>query len=579
MLTSILSGDELREVAGRASTIDERRAGLAIVEEPTDDDERERVLGLLSDWRQAAAAGDDKLFVKRLRRDGLDKQTALHLLGRARLPAELPLPRWALVFQHVITEKGDLSLLPPIKPLGRGDDTEPAPFQELLWPIVVAARRLLDERTGHVLLRLFAGSAIVALEHSLLLRLAILCGPGLFGDFSLFRHVTHYQRGRFSLPFSKPGSRVIYEAYLDAWRTGRCRDFFLAHPVAARLIGVTVSHWVEGTAELVERLARDLPAIGEMFSVGVRPGPVEAIETDLSDPHRGGRTVAILTFANDLKLVYKPKDLRIDAAWCGLVGWLDDRGAPVGVKPVRVLSLDGYGWAEFIRSDRNADEVGHEPDHVTFYRRAGGLLALLHMLRGTDFHHENVVSSDGFPVPVDLETLLHPDVMKPASVDPADDASESAMALLKASVLATLYLPTRVLGPGGRLNAIGGLDDPSENIGTVWRFRQINTDAMAAIGAPAFTDEPEPIFGNTTLVAAHFQGFMEGFNELYAFMSRHRAALLAPNGPLLPFRGLVVRVIVKATLAYGLVQRRARAYPNLFNGAAWSIHFELLASR
>ena len=328
MTTSILSDDDVRDIAGRASTIDERLAGVVVVEQPTGPAESERAHSILSAWRHAAAAGDDALFAKRLRWEGLDERTALRLLGRAHLPAGRALPRWSLIFRRVIAETDEPSPPIPMRPLRQGEEAEPTPFQELLWPIVVAARRLLDEQAGPGLSRLFAGSAVTTLEHSLLLRLSILCGPGLFGDFSLFRHLTRHQRGRFSLPFSKAGARVIYQAYLEAWRGGRRRDFFLAHPVSARLIGVIVSQWVEGTAELVERLARDLPTLGDTFSCSnVVQGRVESIETDLSDPHRGGRTVAILTFASGEKLVYKPKDLRIDAAWSGLLGWLNDRGA------------------------------------------------------------------------------------------------------------------------------------------------------------------------------------------------------------------------------------------------------------
>jgi type 2 lantibiotic biosynthesis protein LanM len=574
MATSALSDDDVRDIAGRASTIDERLAGLAIAEEPADDTERERAHNLLSEWRRVAVAGDDRLFAKRIRRGGLDEQTALHLFARARLPADLALPHWACVFHRVLARTDEAYSL-PLTPSREDKDIEPTPFQDLLWPIVVAARQLLAKRAGDFLPRLFVGPAIAALEHSLLLRLADLCSPGLFGDFSLFRHLTGHRRGRFSLPFSAPGSRVIYEAYVEAWRSGRCRDFFLAHPVAARLIGVTVSHWVECTNELIERLARDLTDIGDTFHSGLAPGQVEMIDTDLSDPHRGGRTVAILGFTSGLRLVYKPKDLRIDAAWSGLLGWLNDRGAPVRLKPVQVLVRDGYGWAEFIRADKRADRTGSEPDRATFYRRAGGLLALLHMSRATDFHFENVISSGGFPVPIDLESLVHPELASPAGANLSDPASALATSLLRASVLATLYLPSWMWGAGGKLGAIGGLDDPIDP-GTLWtRFARVNTDAMA-IAAPVFNDETESAVGGATLVAAYFRDFMAGFDELYAFLVDNRASLLEPDGPLTQFRGLIVRVILKPTRTYYVVQRRARAYSNLGNGAAWSLYFDYL---
>ncbi|CAM5724428.1 hypothetical protein SANTM175S_04328 [Streptomyces antimycoticus] len=48
------------------------------------------------------------------------------------------------------------------------------------------------------------------------------------------------------------------------------------------------------------------------------------------------------------------------------------------------------------------------PDAAGFYWRTGALLALVHALRGTDFHHENIIAAGEHPVLVDLEALLHP---------------------------------------------------------------------------------------------------------------------------------------------------------------------------
>ena len=245
------------------------------------------------------------------------------------------------------------------------------------------------------------------------------------------------------------------------------------------------------------------------------------------------------------------------------------------LKPVQVLPRDGYGWAEFIDADKSPGETTGERNQAPFYRRAGGLLALLHMLRATDFHHENVISSNGYPVPVDLESLLHPDIAKLAGGDPVDAARAAAASLLNESVLATLYLPTWMWSPGGRLDAIGGLDEPTDPRELWTRFQSVNSDAMT-IAAPASGDESKAALQGAARVAVHFQDFVAGFSGLYAFLVRHRAALLAADGPLTPFRHVVVRVILKATRTYGLVQRRARSYQNLADGASWSLNFDFL---
>jgi type 2 lantibiotic biosynthesis protein LanM len=556
-----LSDEDIRAIAALASTIDERREGLVEIAPPADDPERERMHDLLSAWRESAAGGDAVLFAERLRRDGLDEQTAFDLLGRASLPAGSPLPGWAATFQRIIVQTGE----PPPPPK---EDTDQTPFAELLWPIVVSARPLLAKKVADTMARHFAPPAIAALERSLLLRLAELCGPGLFGDFNLYRHLARRQKGRFFLPFSPAGSRLIFDAYVAAWREGGMRQFFLDRPVTARLIGVAASHWVDGAADLVERLARDRAAIGRMFSPGTEVGLVETMKTDLSDPHRGGRTVTILTFASGLSVVHKPKDLRIDIAWSNLLGWMNEHGAPTALSPVRVLDRDGYGWCEFVVADDRA--AGR--DQSLYYRRAGGLLAMLHLVRASDLHYENVIPAGGLPAPVDLECLLRPDLANTAGVGPAGAAGDLAQSLLRNSVLTTHFLPTWAPGLAGAINAIGGVEELDDRRAPKPRFLRVNTDSMAL--APAST--VDPAVDGATQVSIHFRDFIAGFDELYAFLIEQRASLLDPEGPLTPFHAVVIRVLLNSTAVYSLVQRRARSFTHLADGAAWSLNFEYL---
>jgi type 2 lantibiotic biosynthesis protein LanM len=560
---------DLRDMAGRASTLDERRAGQVVVDGPTSAADVDRLHALFAEWGHAATAGDEALFAEKLRLDGDDGPAALRRLGHARLYPGQPLPQWARTFQSVMAG-ADETALPPRNESG---ENTPAPFEELIWPIVESARAILGERVGNENPNLISASAWINLERSLLARLATLCSPGLYGDFVLYRHLARHQRGRPVLPFSQPGSRILYDAYVHAWHAGRRNEFFLARPVAARLIGTAVTHWIDSTVELMERLARDLSIIADTFASGVDPGMVNTIKTDLSDLHAGGRTVSILTFAG-LRVVYKPKDLRVDTAWSRLLNWLNEKGCPVGFRPVKCLALDGYGWAEFVAADENPRLATDLRNGAAFYRRAGALLALLHLLRGADFHQENVISCDDFPVPIDLETLLRPNIAKRVE-DSAASATEPAQSLLNDSVLATFYLPTWAWGRGGGLVPIGGLDDPIDP-GLLWiEFHRTNTDDMA-ISKQVRGQHSDAVLGGASRLADFFDDFMRGFNELYEFLVSHRAALLAADGPLIGFHGIVVRVVLVDTRAYSLVQRRARAYASLVDGAAWSLHFDLL---
>jgi lantibiotic modifying enzyme len=67
-------------------------------------------------------------------------------------------------------------------------------------------------------------------------------------------------------------------------------------------------------------LAEDKADIQQMFrqSNCEQPnslGKVTEIQTSLSDPHKQGRTVILLTFESGLKLVYKPKNLGMEVGF------------------------------------------------------------------------------------------------------------------------------------------------------------------------------------------------------------------------------------------------------------------------
>src|SRR5262249_19189651 len=126
------------------------------------------------------------------------------------------------------------------------------------------------------------------------------------------------------------------------------------------------------------------------------------------DPHNNGRFVQVVVFEDGTRVVYKPKDLRVDVAWHALVGRLNRSGAPVELKAAAAVARGGYGWAGFVSHAGCTDtDAGAQ-----FYRRAGAWLALFHCFGGTDLHQENIIASGEHPVPIDLEMVLQtiPDV-------------------------------------------------------------------------------------------------------------------------------------------------------------------------
>src|SRR5262249_39042125 len=107
-------------------------------------------------------------------------------------------------------------------------------------------------------------------------------------------------------------------------RPERTRAFLCEYPVLAQLLLDRIDDWVDGASELLDRLASDWRQLTAAFGDGDL-GELVRVRGGLADPHRGGRSVCILTFRSGVRIVYKPKPLAIDAHFQDLLRWLNAR--------------------------------------------------------------------------------------------------------------------------------------------------------------------------------------------------------------------------------------------------------------
>jgi type 2 lantibiotic biosynthesis protein LanM len=383
-----------------------------------------------------------------------------------------------------------------------------------------------------------AAEAVNALLHTLANRLQLQATRTLVLEL-------HVARMRGQLPGATPQER--FAAFTTAWFEDpqRLRQLLEEYPVLGRLLATSVAHWLDSSLELLERLEVDRRLLRQCFSPGQDPGRLTGITTGLSDLHRGGRGVARLQFSSGLWLVYKPRSLEIDGRFQELLGWMNATGLRHPHRQLKLSGREGYGWSEFVALE---DCQSHEA-LARFYWRQGSLLAVLHLLQATDFHFENLIASGEYPVLVDLEALFHHRAAQPAQAT----AWERTAELLSRSVLEVGLLPRFILSgegkPGIDLSGLGGeagqlyplpisqIEDPGQDTMKVVR-RQARM--KGAQNRPSLDGAP-------VSPAAFTEDIVEGFQETYELLFRHREAL-APQ--LQRFAGVEVRHIVRATQRY-----------------------------
>ncbi|MBI5321457.1 type 2 lanthipeptide synthetase LanM family protein [Bradyrhizobium sp.] len=546
----------------RAATVDELLSGDfdTLAGQNADSDQAARRLAA---WCRSSAGGDLPLFARRLARDRLRFADVLARFAFARHVAASPPPyiddaAWIMKALHSPAQHA---------PCGsRSGQSEAYTFEALFSPLVEeAAARLwsgIDAGQAGNLLE----TARADLRRAILRALSELCAPALYHRFAGMR------RSRGTRSAARDDSASLYDQFVAEMKAGGLRRLFEDKPVPLRLVATIVRQWIDSCRELVLRLGVDLQAIRTELRVAQADSRVVAIEGELSDPHNGGRSVHVLTFADGSRVVYKPKDLRLDAAWHALVARLNQAGAPVALKTARAVVRDGYGWAEFV------DHAGcrDEPGFVRFFERAGAWLALFHCFCTTDMHQENLIAAGEHPVPVDLEMTLQGVFEEYRSREPASEAAEAAIEAVANSVMSVGLLPTHGRTPDNELFAMGGMGaDESSAAGLIWT--DVNSDAMR----PARTRQMRQqlpnlphIEGRYARFDRHVDDFVRGFERYAAFLSRRRgdAGELSAG-----FAGLPVRRVIRPTRFYHLLLQRLRDQRSMDDGVIWSAQADFMA--
>jgi type 2 lantibiotic biosynthesis protein LanM len=516
----------------------------------------------LAAWCQSAAGGDKSLFGRRIERDGLDSASVLARLTAVRRKPTAPMPPWAA---------GAIWILPALeRPTGKSaaeplaGQAEPVAFEHLLAGLVESAEAQLrsglrDKTTANL-----KPSAYDCMRRALLTALSELVAPAFYERFTVMRNAAE------TVGRPQDSRTSLYEKFVAEMRAGGLRRLFEEKPVLLRLISTVVRQWIETSREFIQRLDADLPFIRSALKVGGQGGVVQ-IEGGFSDPHNGGRSVKIVIFADGSKVVYKPKDLRVDVAWQEMIERLNRAAPPVELRTARALARNGYGWTVCIEHTGCValDEFN------TFFKRIGAWLALFHCFAANDMHQENIVADGSHPVPIDLETILQSSSGEDKPSVPEDAAFEAATEKLANSVMAAGLLPAYGRGPDGKVFAMGGVT-ADWNTKIKIRWESINSDDMRPTrwkDIAAKNPNLPHVDGLYAKFSDHIDKLIAGFDAYARFLLEKGKSPALFEG----FSGLAVRKVVRATRFYAMLLQRLKNHKTMEDGAVWSAQADFVA--
>ncbi|HYI13127.1 MAG TPA: type 2 lanthipeptide synthetase LanM family protein [Thermoanaerobaculia bacterium] len=524
-----------------AATLAERVAGWRAHGSPRGPVDGALATRRLERWKtQSAFAKNPGLWEERLASAGISEEELLYLLGESveQIRAYTSEPAWLSVIAAAYGDGGrsEEFAWPP------NADLQRCRFLPFVEPLVRHFASRLEEEAGRILAAHPGAPFSPAIARFLTAHLpdhfAMMLNRALLVEM-------HALKLEERLEGETPEAR--FEDFLEKLRSKRyALEILERFPVLARQVVLRLELWRNACSELLQHLATDAGALAAQFNGGQPLGRLRDVYGALSDFHRDGRSVLVVVFDSGFEVVYKPKSLELEVVFQKLLGWLNERGFEPAFRQLGVLDRLEYGWMEMVHAAPCPDEGALQ----RFLERQGGYLALLYVLDGTDFHHENLLAAGEHPMLIDLETLFQPWL----NTRNLYDVEGTPGAPIRSTVLRTNMLPERWWGDRNNagvdlsgLTAREGQLTPRPMLTSTDGGRDTMRMERRRLVIPA--GENRVRVTDREVQPTEFAGpIEEGFRRLYTLLEENRDALAAR---LEAFAGREMRILFRNTAHYG----------------------------
>lgn len=180
-------------------------------------------------------------------------------------------------------------------------------------------------------------------------------------------------------------------------------NFYDVYPNLKRIIYEKIIHFEDNLKELVSNMDSNLTDF--LKEIKLESKEIISIHFNEEETHEKGKSVAIITFSNDDKIVYKPKDLNILKGLENIFEYFNKNIGPYFYNTKKYIG-DNYIFEEYITSSgvKRKEEINQ------FYFNYGTLVGFSYIFKCSDLHSENIIAYGKYPVLIDLETILQQDI-------------------------------------------------------------------------------------------------------------------------------------------------------------------------
>lgn len=361
----------------------------------------------------------------------------------------------------------------------------------------------------------------------------------------------HEQKNKYDFEGATSSERFVYYMKKRFGSKSSIVEFYEDYPVLFRLLTERVLFHVENYKEFIEAIQQSLPDFKTKFSISA-PYQLSGISVGAGDSHGKGKTVVLFDM-NGQRFAFKYKDLEIGERFNDFLFYLEKQTGKRFIKIKRITNIR-YCIEEFVPSQecKTIDEIRK------YYHRFGEYVALAYLLCGNDFHYENVIAHGGFPVLIDIETLIQNDSPIKRSDNPYIQLSVKKYS----SVLGSALLPFKAYenrieplvegvakGKGISISAFDGSKQKSpykglslvnENTDEV-RFEYIEYELNGSNNIP--------IYGGKEVNAEQYKSeVVKGFDEICQYFMDNTDEVVLKMEDI--FSNVVVRNVIKTTQKY-----------------------------
>lgn len=323
------------------------------------------------------------------------------------------------------------------------------------------------------------------------------------------------------------------------------KNFYHEYPALLRLISTKTLFFMKNIEDFIIRLNENASEI--QSTLGQSSTVVQRLGLSAGDSHDQGKSVMLVYFSETELIVYKPKNLVYTKQLDRFFDYLN-RNLGTDFYNVRRIVKPTYTFEQFIQRE----SCTSESEVRSFYRHYGELIGLAYLLRGTDFHYENIIAYGDRPVLIDVETFFQQHVPLEFGESAHVQAKEKQMD----SVVLTGLVPFDILADRSDdkkkgIN-ISGLSHGTQK--TPFKILKLNhhsTDEMKFEYMDHFISSKSNtphLHGKEISYEQYQQEIVEGFRSFLTSCMKHKEVFAAELEEV--FQAARVRNVVRPTQRY-----------------------------